>query len=444
MRLELEVALAYLRSRPSRLVSAVSLLAISGIALGVAALVVAMGLLSGYRGEIREKLVGANAEVVVYPLAPASPEEIRSVRARIERVPGVRSTAPVVYQTGLAASAASPDGVDVVLKGIDSADEARVSPRIAASLGTFDARGADGSPSVAIGAELARRLDVRRGDAITLAVSDASSQTTGFVPRTGRFRVAGVFRTNFAEYDSEWIFLDRGVLRALTRMAGAANVVEVGLEPMPEGEGTLESVQDDLREVARRIGLSRWISVGEHRPSRRERILAAVRSAAGDTFSVADTLTMNGGLFAALRVQQTTLFLVIGLIVGVATFNVVATLVMTVQEKKRDIGVLSAIGAAPRFFSRLFLWFGGMLGGTGLVAGIVFGSLLCWVLTATRFLSFPPGVAEIYFVSFIPFRVRAIDLGAIVVVSTLVIVLAAWLPARRAARLDIAEALRYE
>src|SRR4030095_3474130 len=118
--------------------------------------------------------------------------------------------------------------------------------------------------SVAIGAELARRLDVRRGDAITLTVSDASSQTTGFVPRTGRFRVAGIFRTNFAEYDSEWIFLDREVLRALTRMAGAANVVEVGLAPLPEGEGTLESVEDDLRELARRIGLRRWISVGEH------------------------------------------------------------------------------------------------------------------------------------------------------------------------------------
>jgi lipoprotein-releasing system permease protein len=444
MRLELEVALAYLRSRPSRLVSAVSLLAISGIALGVAALVVAMGLLSGYRSEIREKLVGANAEVVVYPLAPASPEDIRNVRARIGKVPGVRATAPVVYQTGLASSATSPDGVDVVLKGIDLKDEARVSPRVASSLGEFDAPGAAGTASVAVGAELARRLDVRRGDAITLSVADASSQATGFVPRTGRFRVASVFRTNFAEYDSEWIFLDRENLRALTRMDGAANVVEVGLAPETGRDETLESLENDARDVVRRTVLSRWIHVGEPAPTRREQALAAIRSAAGDRFSVADTLAMNAGLFAALRVQQTTLFIVIGLIVGVATFNVVATLVMTVQEKKRDIGVLSAIGAAPRFFSRLFLCFGGMLGGTGVVAGILFGSLLCWALTASRLLSFPPGVAEIYFVSFIPFRVRAIDLGSIVACSTVVILLAAWLPARRAARLDVAEALRYE
>ncbi|MGH9368894.1 MAG: ABC transporter permease [Thermoanaerobaculia bacterium] len=413
MSLELELALAYLRSRPSKLVSAVSLLAIGGIALGVAALVVAMGLLSGYRTEIREKLLGANAEVVVYPLAPARPEEIEALRERLAKVAGVRATAAVVYQSGLAASAATPDGADAVVKGVDPAAEARVSPQFGAYLP--DAASAlapipGAPPPAAIGAELARKLDVREGDAITLSVADASGGEPRFVPRTARFRVARTFRTNFAEYDSEWVFCDREALRALSRMPGGANVIEVKL--------------DGARD--------------------RERAEDAIRAAAGERFSVADTLSMNSGLFGALKVQQTTLFLVIGLIVAVSTFNVVATLVMTVQEKKRDIGVLSSLGAEPRFFSRVFLWFGGLLGITGVAAGVAFGSLVCWAVTTFRLLSFPPDVAQIYFVSYIPFRVRPLDLGLIVAFSAFAILAASSVPARRAAAVDIAEALRYE
>jgi ABC-type lipoprotein release transport system permease subunit len=117
---------------------------------------------------------------------------------------------------------------------------------------------------------------------------------------------------------------------------------------------------------------------------------------------------------------------------------------MTVQEKKRDIGVLTAMGCEPRFFTRVFLWLGVLLGGCGVAIGVLFGALVCWVATAFKLLSFPPGVAEIYFVSFIPFRVRPEDLAAVVLFSVAVILLASWIPARRAARLDIAEALRYE
>jgi ABC-type lipoprotein release transport system permease subunit len=135
---------------------------------------------------------------------------------------------------------------------------------------------------------------------------------------------------------------------------------------------------------------------------------------------------------------------VIGLIVAVSTFNIVATLVMTVNEKKRDIGVLTALGAEPSFFSRVFLLLGGLLGGAGVLTGIAFGALVCWVMTAVRLLRFPPGVAEIYFVSYIPFLVRPVDLAAIVGFSALVVLLASWLPARRAGRVDISQALRYE
>ena len=416
MSFALEIALAYLRARPSRHVSEVSVLAVSGIALGVAALVVAMGLLSGYRDEIREKLIGANAEVVVYPLGPVGSEDVAALRRRLAGLRAVRATAPVVYQNGLASSRAVPDGVDAVVKGIDAPDEARVSPATSAAVfGSGEPSAAfapatGGRPGAAIGAELARRLDVRVGDEIALAVPDASGEGERFVPRTGLFRVTRLFRTNFAEYDAEWVFCDRAALRALARSPLDANVVEVRLARSGDAAGAL----------------------------------AAIREAAGKSFSVADTLSLNGGLFSALRVQQTTLFVLIGLIVAVSTFNVVATLVMTVEEKRRDIGILSALGAEPAFLRGIFVRLGGLLGAAGIVAGVAFGALVCWAVTTFRLLRFPPEVAEIYFVASIPFRVRAIDLAAILAFSAAVIFLAAWLPSRRAARVEIAEALRYE
>lgn len=415
MPLELEVALAYLRARPSRLVSSVSLLSIAGIGLGVAALVVAMGLLSGYRTEIREKLIGSNAEVVVFPLALPSGgySDTEAAERRIAAVRGVRAVAPVIYQAGVASSASTPDGADAILKGVDPGRERAVS-EIDAYLPDAEralTRGGGGElPGIAIGTELARRLDVRAGDAVTLGVPDRARDTGRLSPRFGQFRVTRIFRTNFAEYDSEWVFLDRAVLRALCRLESPADVIEVRL-----------TASSDVSGAAR-----------------------AIEKAAGRGFSVTDWRSMNGGLFSALALQQTTLFLVIGLIVAVSTFNVVATLVMTVQEKKRDIGVLATLGAEPRFFSRVFVWLGALLGGSGVLAGILFGALVCWAATTFRLLSFPPGVAEIYFVSFIPFLVRGVDLLAIVGFAALAILVASWLPARRASRIDIAEALRYE
>ena len=411
--LALEVALAYLRARSSRLVSSVSLLSIAGIGLGVAALVVAMGLLSGYQREIRENLIGANAEVVLFPLSTAAEANPSAAEHRVASVRRVRATAPVIYQSGLASSAATPDGTDVVLKGIDPSSERRVS-RLDAYLPDaeriFTPGSAASPPGVAIGVDLARLLDVREGDTVVLSVPDNTPGSSSLVARSAPFRVARIFRTNFYESDSGLVFLDRDVLRKLAHMEGIANVIEIKLDTIRDTEGA-------AREIAK---------------------------AAGKEFSVTDWRSLNTGLFSALRIQQITLFFVIGLIVAVSTFNIVATLVMTVKEKKRDIGVLTALGAEASFFSRVFLLLGGLLGGAGVLAGVAFGTLVCWVMTAFRLLRFPPGVAEIYFVSYIPFLVRPLDLGAIVGFSVLVILLASWLPARRAGRVDIAEALRYE
>lgn len=412
MTLARELAVRYFRRRSSRLVSRVSALAIGGIALGVTALVIAMGLMTGYRDEIQSKLIGANADVVIFPLVSSGIERPEALAAKLRAVSRVRAVAPVIYWQGTAASEARPDGTNAVVKGIDPEAERRVAPvgRLLDAGSRLFAAGPDATPGCAIGADLAARLRVAAGDRVVLTVPDASRRGAAFALRRRPFHVSEVFRTNFYEYDSEWIFVARADAEALARFAAPANVLEVKLDTI---ERTPEAA-------------------------------AAIREAVGDEYSVTDWRSLNGSLFSALAVQKVTLFLVIGLIVAVSTFNIVATLVMSVQERRRDIGVLSAIGAPPRLASGTFLRLGMLLGGSGVAIGIGAGALACGALTRFRLIRFPPDVAEIYFVSFVPFSVRLVDLAAIAAFALAVIAAAAWFPARRAARIDVVEALRYE
>lgn len=376
------------------------------------ALVIAMALLSGYRDEIQGKLIGANADVVVFPLTSSGIADPEGLAAKLRGFPRVRAVAPVIYWQGTAASEAEPDGASAIVKGVDPEREGAVAPlgRVLEGGSRLFAPDAAGRPGCAIGADLAERLRLRVGETVVLSVPDMARPRTRFALRRGVFRVARVFRTNFFEYDSEWVFVARSAARALARFPSPANVLEVKLDTI----------------------------------DRTPEATARVRDLLGEGYSVTDWRSLNGSLFSALTVQKITLFLVIGLIVAVSTFTIVATLVMNVQEKKRDIGVLSALGAPPGLASAAFLRLGMLLGGSGVALGLGAGAAVCAVLTRFRLVRFPPDVAEIYFVSFVPFEVRARDVATIAAFSFAVIALAAWLPARRAARIEVAEALRYE
>lgn len=371
------------------------------------ALVIAMGLLTGYRDEIQSKLIGANAEVVVFPLTSGGIPNPPALAARVRRDPNVKSISPVIYLQGTAGSEAVPEGANAVVKGIDPAS----APSGGAGAIASPAPPSEGElPGCAIGFDLANRLRVRTGDTIVLTVPDASRRGSAFSLLRRAFRVAQVFRTNFYEYDSEWVFVRREDAALLSGLSNGANVLEVRLLSLAK---TSEST-------------------------------AKIRELAGEGFTVTDWRSLNGNLFAALTIQKITLFLLIGLIVAVSTFNIVATLVMNVQEKQRDIGVLSAMGAPPRLPSRIFLRLGLMLGGAGIAIGLAAGALVCLAITKFHLVSFPPEIAEIYFVSFVPFVLRPRDLAAISFFSLAVVFLASYFPARRASRLRIAEALRYE
>jgi len=407
MNLPRAIAWRYLKRPADALVSAVGFVSILGLVIGVMALVISMALMTGYRRDLQRKLLGGNAEVFVYSVgAPIS--DTRRLLQIVGTTAGVAEASPVLFLHALVTTERSSTGSEVMLKGIEPA-RGRNSPmlaKIVGERGTFDTP--DGEAGLSVGKYLATKLGVTRGASISVTVP--SDNGGGLLPRTASFVVTNVFDTGFYEYDARWLFIDLHDAERLMNAPGSANLIEVKLAP----GASLDAV---TRELSRRTA---------HR------------------YAVNDWRDMNRQLFSMLKIQQLVLFVVIGLIVFVSTFNIVSTLIMTVHEKRKEIGILRSMGAESRIITRIFLWYGAMVGFVGTASGVILGVVICWIMTRFRLLSFPPDIAEVYFVSSIPFVTRGIDLSVIAAFSLIVSFLATIVPSLRAARLNPVDALRHE
>jgi len=407
MRLPLTIAWRYLKRPTDALVSAVGLVSVLGLVIGVMALVISMALMTGYRRDLQQKLLGGNADVFVYSVgAPIA--DTGAVLNTIRATPGVAEASPVLFQHALVTTERNTTGSEVMLKGIEPS-RGKTSPllaKIVGARGTFATT--EGESGVAVGQYLATRLGVQRGSSLTVTVPRDSGGA--FMPRSQSFVVTNVFATGFYEYDARWLFVDLADAARLLEAPRSANLVEVKLVP-----GT--PLDDVVREIGRRT---------EHR------------------YAVSDWRDMNRQLFSMLKLQQIVLFIIIGLIVFVSTFNIVSTLIMTVHEKRKEIGILTSMGAQPTTIRGIFLWYGTLVGVAGTITGVFLGVLVCYVITRFHIVTFPPDIAEVYFVSSIPFITRGIDLAVIAGFAFLVSFVATIFPSMRAARLNPVEALRHE
>lgn len=406
MNLARHIAWRYLRRPTDKLVSAVGLVSILGLVIGVMALVISMALMTGYRGDLQRKLLGGNAEVFVYTVG-APMKDPQQLVDLVLATPGVDSASPVLFQHAVVTTETNTTGTEVMLKGIE-ADRGKSSEMLAKIIGSQAFRTGAGERGVSVGSYLARKLGVKAGDAISVTV--AATGEEGFVPRSATYLVTNVFATGFYEFDARWLFVRLDDARELLNAGSAANLIEVKLKPGA-----------DL-----------------------DRVVKAIEARTFNQYSVSDWREMNRQLFSMLQIQQLVLFIVIGLIVFVSTFNIVSTLIMTVHEKRREIGILSSMGAEPKMVRRVFIWYGTIVGITGTFLGIAIGTVICQVITRYELISFPPEIAEVYFVSSIPFVTRWVDLAVIAVFSIAVSFLATIVPSMRAARLNPVEALRYE
>jgi lipoprotein-releasing system permease protein len=408
MRFEWFVARRYLRSpyRPAVL-RLVTLFSVLGVAAGVATLVIALAMNTGFRETLQERLLGVTAHVSLTKPGSGGISRYTELGTKLAALPGVRSVTPAVYQTVLLSFGGDARGV--VTKGIDVERERRTDEalqRIVAGQLDFtpDENGID---ALLVGKQLAGEWKIRPGDYVTLTSPQGRLTPFGLTPRTRRFRVAGVFDSGFYDYDENWCFV---TLAAAQQLAGAGDIVNV-------------------------------LEFRLHNPDTATEVARQAEKAAGPAFSATTWMEENRALFRALRVEKLVTAIFIGLITFVAGLNILVVLSMTVTDKARDIAVLMSMGTRRSQIQRIFLWQGVTIGAVGTLIGLVIGYSFAGIAGHYHLIPLDP---QVYAVPYVPFHPSLWD-GVWIAVAAMSIALGATMvPARAAARLLPVEILRYE
>jgi lipoprotein-releasing system permease protein len=410
--LSLFVGLRYVRSRQHKFfVSLITWVSLLGVALGVAALIVVLSVMNGFAGELRDRLLALNADARVVDPDTAPADADRALRERLQQLPGVVGVAPYIDLTALAVHL--PDMVPVLLRGIDPSLERHI-----ANLSSLLVEGhvsalQPGSDAVLLGADIAAQLGVHRGDAITLLVPMSGPNGTP-EPNLRRFHIAGVFEAGIEDDDN----------------AVLANLADVrAFAPQAQGASGLRIRFDDALKTVQ--------------------YMPAVRSVVGSTERVRDWTQDNADYFHAIRIEKTMMGLILLLIVAVAAFNIVAMLVMVVNDKRTDIAILRTLGASPRTVLQAFITQGVAIGWFGVAAGVGIGlALALHVATIVPFLErtlhFQFLSAQVYYDTAIPSIVQWGEVGWISAAALMLTLGATIYPALRAAATPPADALRYE
>ncbi|PKN01601.1 MAG: hypothetical protein CVU77_03585 [Elusimicrobia bacterium HGW-Elusimicrobia-1] len=377
---EIYLAAKFISVRKKSFFGALTLaIAVGGVALGVASLIITLAVMSGFQTEIRSKIIGFNPHVIVFSPTGAAYIE------KISTVSGVRSVRPFIWAQSVAQSRASAAGV--AIKGVDDDTTADIS-----------------EGEIKPGRDLARALEISIGD--DLAVFASASAGFGAMPRVTKLKVAGFFETGMHDYDANV---------AVARMATARDALGLD-ENAVTGLGLIIDDPDNPLAVSRGI-------------------IAAIPRAQVRTWQ-----QMNRNLFEALKLEKIMMFIILTLIIIVAAFNIVSNLSLFVTQKSREIGVLKSLGMSSGAVSRVFVMIGAMLGTLGTFAGSVVGISVCVVLRKYDIIKLP---SDVYFISRLPVRIVASDVLWTVLVSIAITVLATLLPSRKAGAMNTAEIFRY-
>jgi lipoprotein-releasing system permease protein len=406
---ELFLALRYLRAKGQR--ASLSLfvwIGIGGVFLGVSALIVVLATMTGFQDGIKEKIIAANPHILLMEAGGRGVEGWPELTKKVAPVKGVHAATPFVLQQALFTS---PGGgaTGGLLRGLDLGSPA-VREHLATQVraGSLDPllRG-DGGPAILLGRELARTLGVVPGDQVTVISPQGAMTAVGLVPKMRRFQVAGFVEIGMYEYDSSL---------ALTTLAAAQEFAGLG-ERVTGVEIRLDDPWD-AKAVGRRI--------------------AAV---AGPRVWIRDWMEMNRNLFAALQLEKLALFVIVTIIVLVAGFAIIGHLTLLVSEKRKEIGIVKAMGATAASMGSVFVAAGMVIGLLGTVTGSAFGLLLIWVQNTFKLIRF---AGDVYQIDHLPMKLTGSDFALIVIATLAISLLATLSPALRAASLDPVDALRYE
>lgn len=415
MSYELFIALRYLRARRRQAaVSALTAIAIIGISAGVAALIIAQAVVTGFRGEVQQRILAGTAHLNLLRKDNDGIDDYRAVADRVRSIPGIRAVSATTYEPVLLTAGDRQE--QAILKGVDLAAPREANEVFASTIdgdaSLLGERSDDGevpTGTIIVGRELARVMGLRIGSQVTAVSSQSRLTPVGLIPRPRftRFRVVGMFASGLYEYDSKWGYIS---LDAIQKLKGEGDVA-----------GVIQMKLDDIDAVGR---------VG-----------ATVRDLAGSEYMTTSWQELNRPLFAALSLQQKVVVVFFAMLIVMAALNIITTLTMTVIEKHRDIAILRAQGSTARSIMKIFVWQGAVIGLIGAGLGTLVGVVVSGMANRYRWISIP---AEIYSVSSVTLEVRWLDCLAIAVLAVVICLLATLYPARQASRLMPVEALRYE
>ncbi|MGH9755726.1 MAG: FtsX-like permease family protein [Blastocatellia bacterium] len=428
---ELFIALRYLRARRGQAaVSVITAIAVAGITLGVAALIVAQALITGFRDDVQDKILQGTAHLNLLKEDNSGIENYRELVERVHAAPGVSAASATIYaQVLLSANGrqeyavlkgvdlSSPREANEVFSTVIAGDPGRLKP---APLNQPPDQGLpdqnlEAEPAeealegIILGKQLAQAMGLRVDDVVTAISSQTRLTPAGPQPRPRytRFRVVGLFSSGLYEYDAKWAYIALSAAQSVRGGVAAPEVIQMKV-------GDIYAV----KEISERV-----------------------RAIAGPGFMTKDWQELNGRLFAALRLQNLVVDVFFALLIAIAALNIITTLTMMVIEKNRDIAILRAQGSTPRSIRRIFILQGLVIGLVGAALGLLLGLGLSWLANHYQLISIP---AEVYAVSHITLKVTWGDCAIVAILAVIICLLATIYPARTAARLMPVEALRHE
>lgn len=409
---ELFVARRHLLPHRGRIfLSFITIITVLAVTLGVMALIVVLAVMNGFEKEVKTRIIGTNAHVILLSFGDSGIANPDSVAERVREVPRVAAVAPFVYAKAMMVAGPRADGA--VVKGIDPAREDSVT-----SVGRYieTVPGAPplspapgGTPGIILGVHLAETLGLTIGERLQLISPKSTAPTPlGFIPKVRTFVVSGMFKSGMYEYDAGMAFVDIRQAQDFFGMGGNVTALEIKVDDMFRA------------------------------PEIADEIVVAL---GGFPYRTNDWINLNANLFSWMRTEKQVMFVILALIILVAAFNIASVQIMMVKVKRREIGILKSMGASQGSIRRLFVLEGVSIGAVGMAIGTLLGLTLCWLLERYKFIKLP---GDVYFIDSLPVRVEVGDVLMIEAAVLALSVLATLLPAWWASNFDPVEAIRHD
>lgn len=404
MKFERFVAVRYLTRRKGLFAIITTLIGVAGVSVGVAALITTLSVMNGFQSDIKEKVIGAQSHILIFGQMPKE-RYLENIR-KIEELPLVLAAAPNIYGQGILSSRGQSMGI--VVRGLDPEQEKKIN-NLNDSLvdGSFSpAWDADAPSPLVLGTELADGMGLDVGDDVVLISPQSISTSAGMFPKMKKFRVSGLLRTGYYEFDNTIAYM---------------------------------SLQDASDFLGLKQGAT-GIAVKLHNLNKAETAAEQIREAIGYGYTVRTFAQMNSTLYAALKLEKAVMFIILFLIIIVASLNIAGNLILLGTEKLRDIGIMRAMGASPNMIRKVFMWEAMMIATFGILLGVCLAFLLCWIIATFNIVNLP---GDIYYLTKVPVSIELPDVLAVVLGSYFICFAAGLYPAVKASRVNPTDAIRY-